>query len=116
MQGTSYGSGQDNQGTCSYGSNMADTNDLPWSSGLSMTVAMNDDQFGSSVACGMCITFQGTGSGIGTMPIPGTSPCMWRYATQSMLVWPAVLVQSRHACLACCAGRIKTFNSEHASA
>ncbi|KAL3144188.1 hypothetical protein ABBQ32_003969 [Trebouxia sp. C0010 RCD-2024] len=69
--GTSYGSGQDYQGTCSYGSNMANTNDLPWSSGLSMTVAMNDDQFGSSVACGMCVTFQGTGSGIGTMPIPG---------------------------------------------
>lgn len=71
MQGTSYGSGEDYQGTCSYGSNMADTNDLPWSSGLTMTVAMNDAQFGSSVACGMCITFQGTGSGIGTMPIPG---------------------------------------------
>ena len=53
---------------------MADTNDLPWSSGLDMTVAMNDDQFGSSVACGMCVTFQGTGSGIGTMPIPGTLP------------------------------------------
>lgn len=71
LQGTSYGAGQDSQGTCSYGSNMANTNDLPWKSGLSMTVAMNDDQFGSSVACGMCITFQGTGSGIGTMPIPG---------------------------------------------
>lgn len=69
--GTSYGSGQDNQGTCSYGSNMANTDGLPWSSGLTMTVAMNDDQFGSSVACGMCITFQGTGTGIGTMPIPG---------------------------------------------
>ena len=38
-----------------------------------MTVAMNDDQFGSSVACGMCVTFQGTGTGIGTMPIPGLS-------------------------------------------
>lgn len=71
-QGTSYGAGQDNQGTCSYGSNMANTNDLPWSNGLTMTVAMNDDQFGSSVSCGMCVTFQGTGTGIGTMPIPGT--------------------------------------------
>lgn len=51
---------------------MANTDDLPWSNGLTMTVAMNDDQFGSSVACGMCVTFQGTGTGIGTMPIPGT--------------------------------------------
>ena len=50
---------------------MANTDDLPWSTGLTMTVAMNDDQFGSSVACGMCITFQGTGTGIGTEPIPG---------------------------------------------
>ncbi|KAA6428967.1 MAG: hypothetical protein FRX49_01077 [Trebouxia sp. A1-2] len=69
--GTSYGAGQDNEGTCSYGNNMANTDGLPWSSGLTMTVAMNDPQFGASVACGMCITFQGTGTGIGTEPIPG---------------------------------------------
>lgn len=69
--GTSYGAGQDDQGTCSYGTNMANTDSLPWSSGLTMTVAMNDPQFGASVACGMCITFQGTGTGIGTEPIPG---------------------------------------------
>jgi hypothetical protein len=50
---------------------MANTDGLPWSSGLTMTVAMNDPQFGASVACGMCITFQGTGTGIGTEPIPG---------------------------------------------
>lgn len=50
---------------------MANTDDLPWSSGLTMTVAMNDAQFDSSVACGMCITFQGVGTGIGTEPIPG---------------------------------------------
>ena len=52
---------------------MANTDGLPWSSGLTMTIAMNDDQFGNSVACGMCVTFQGTGTGIGTEPIPGES-------------------------------------------
>lgn len=74
LQGTSYGEGEDSKGTCSYGTNMANTNDLPWSNGLTMTVAMNDAQFGSSVSCGMCVTFQGTGTGIGTMPIPGMVP------------------------------------------
>ena len=52
---------------------MANTDGLPWSNGLTMTVAMNDPQFDGSVACGMCITFQGTGTGIGTEPIPGTA-------------------------------------------
>lgn len=90
--GTSYGAGQDDQGTCSYGNNMANTNGLPWSNGLTMTVAMNDPQFDGSVACGMCITFQGTGTGIGTEPIPGGTE------------WQTALVTNR--CPECLEGSI----------
>lgn len=71
MQGTFYGqqSGQDDMGACSYGKGVSDTLKLDWSNGVAATVAMNDCQFQESLACGLCLYFRGTGSGIGTTPL-----------------------------------------------
>lgn len=69
MQLTSYGSQQDYQGACSYGTNFANTVNLPWRTGVPHTVALNADQFGGGLACGMCILYRGTGTGLGTVPV-----------------------------------------------
>ncbi|DBA71605.1 TPA: hypothetical protein ACH3X2_001069 [Trebouxia sp. C0005] len=74
--GTFYGLGSDNQGACGFSGNGANSLSLPWSSGTTLTVAMNDDQYSVGITCGMCIKFRGTGTGIGTQPIPQT----WQYA------------------------------------
>ncbi|KAL3139257.1 hypothetical protein ABBQ32_006023 [Trebouxia sp. C0010 RCD-2024] len=50
--------------------------DMPWSTGTTMTVAINDFQFASSLSCGMCVKFRGVGTGIGTQPLPQ----QWQYA------------------------------------
>ena len=74
--GTSYGLGQDYQGSCSYGSapGGANTNTAPaWRNGIDMTVAMNGLQFANASLCGACISFIGLGSGIGTSE---SSPCV----------------------------------------
>jgi len=71
-QGTFYGLGQDSQGTCSFSQNFANTNDLPWSTGTALTLALNNDQFANSAGCGMCVMYRGTGAGLGTTPIPAT--------------------------------------------
>ena len=42
-----------------------------------MTVAMNDDQFAGGAACGLCVMFRGTGTGIGTVPV---STNEWTFA------------------------------------
>lgn len=67
---TSYGTGNDYQGACSYGANFANTVDLPWRTGTDLTLALNNDQFGGSAACGLCVMYRGLGSGLGTVPIP----------------------------------------------
>ena len=71
MQGTFYGQ-QDNQdaaGACSYSANFANSNNLAWSKGTDMTVALNDAQWAGGAGCGLCVRFRGTGAGIGTTPI-----------------------------------------------
>jgi len=72
-EATFYGhqEGQDAAGACSYSENFANTNSLPWSTGISTTIALNDAQFEAGLACGMCIMYQGTGEGIGTTPLAG---------------------------------------------
>jgi len=71
LQATFYGheEGQDAQGACSFSENFANTNGMPWSKGISTTIALNDAQFDNGAACGMCIMYQGTGEGIGTTPL-----------------------------------------------
>ena len=78
MQGTYYGQ-QGNQnaaGTCSYGSDNANTMGLEWTSGTQATIALNANQFQQGLACGLCMYFRGTGGGIGTTPIPAD----WQFA------------------------------------
>ena len=70
LQGTFYGAGQDDQGTCSFSQNFANTNLLPWTNGAKLTLALNNNQFDNSAACGLCLMFRGTGAGLGTTPIP----------------------------------------------
>ena len=77
LQLSSYGTGSDSAGTCSYGANFADTVNLDWSTGTELTVAMNDDQFDGGLACGLCVMFRGTGTGIGTDPV---STDKWQFA------------------------------------
>ena len=71
QQATFYGhqEGQDAQGTCSFSENYANTNGLPWTQGISTTIALNDAQFENGKGCGLCIMYRGTGSGIGTTPL-----------------------------------------------
>ena len=76
LQGTYYGLGSDNQGACGYGPSAANSTSMPWSTGTALTVAINDDQYSGGITCGICIKFRGTGTGIGTQPIPQT----WQYA------------------------------------
>lgn len=54
-----------------------DTNSLPWTKGVSTTVALNDAQFANGAACGLCIMYQGTGEGLGTTPL-GTGDRWYR--------------------------------------
>ena len=70
-QATFYGheEAQDAQGACSFSENFANTNNLPWTKGISNTIALNDAQFANGAACGMCVMYQGTGEGIGTTPL-----------------------------------------------
>lgn len=37
--------------------------------GVMTTIALNDQQFSSGAACGLCLKFRGTGEGLGTTPI-----------------------------------------------
>lgn len=74
-QATFYGheEGQDTQGACSFSENFANTNNLPWTKGISNTIALNDAQFANGAACGMCVMYQGTGEGLGTTPLATVS-------------------------------------------
>lgn len=66
VQGTFYGQqqAQDSYATCSLSENYANVNHLPWTTGISTTIALNGIQFADSAACGMCIMYRGAG------PIP----------------------------------------------
>ena len=68
---TFYGAGSDAAGACSFGK--SNSNSLPWSSDTQTTIALNQPQYGDSAPCGMCVQFEGLGSGLGLTPIP-TSP------------------------------------------
>lgn len=73
--GTFYGmgdGGDDTRGACSFSENFANTHALPWTKGVAVTLAMNDAQFESGAACGLCVRFRGTGAGLGTTPLPTT--------------------------------------------
>lgn len=76
LQATYYGKDGDNQGACSFGASKANSMGLPWSTGTSLTVAVNDFQFADGLSCGMCVKFRGVGTGIGTEPLPQ----QWQYA------------------------------------
>jgi hypothetical protein len=59
----------DTQGACSFSDNFANTNGLPWTKGVAVTIALNDAQFASGAGCGLCVRFRGTGEGLGTTPL-----------------------------------------------
>ena len=59
----------DTEGACSFSDNFAATNNLPWTKGVAVTIALNDAQFASGAACGLCVRFRGTGTGLGTTPL-----------------------------------------------
>ena len=74
-QGTYYG-GQGGGGHCSYQMNSAYS--------VSGTgVAINAAQYAGSATCGLCVAYRGTGTGVGTAPIPTT----WQYATGTHILW-----------------------------
>lgn len=62
--------GPSTTGHCSFGFSNSYT--LPWSTGITNTIALNKPQYGDSTPCGMCIQYQGTGAGLGLTPIPST--------------------------------------------
>ena len=76
LQATFYGTDGDKDGACGYSASKANSMNLPWASGTTLTVAINDFQFASSLSCGMCVKFRGVGTGIGTQPVPE----QWQYA------------------------------------
>ena len=84
LQGTYYGTNGNVNGSCGFGGNGANSLKMPWTSGTTMTVAVNDDQFAEGLTCGLCIKFRGIGTGIGTQPIPQT--------------WTNAIVDNRYAC------------------
>ena len=86
LQGTYYGIGENRQGACGFGQNGANSTHQPWSTGTTLTVAINDAQYSGGVTCGMCIKFRGVGTGIGTQPIPQT----WQYALVDNRFVPAL--------------------------
>ena len=61
-QGTYYGDAG-GAGTCSF--QYSDAQALPWASGTSFRVAMDQPFFYGSQTCGMCIAMRGTGPGSG---------------------------------------------------
>ncbi|KAK9824131.1 hypothetical protein WJX72_008013 [[Myrmecia] bisecta] len=65
---TYYGSSGAN-GHCSY--HMSGAQGLPWGQNVNF-VAINSGQYQNSATCGMCIQYQGTGSGAGANPVPST--------------------------------------------
>ena len=75
-QATFYGKDGDKDGACGYSASKANSMSLPWASGTTLTVAINDFQFASALSCGMCVKFRGVGTGIGTQPVPQ----QWQYA------------------------------------
>ena len=84
LQGTFYGKGQDDQGACGFSSSAANSLNLPWTSGTTLTVAIDDFQYADGLSCGMCLKFRGVGTGIGTTPVPQT----WQYAlVNNRYVW-----------------------------
>ena len=75
-QGTFYGQqqAQDSYAACSLSENYANVNHLPWTTGISTTIALNGIQFADSAACGMCIMYRGVGLDIGMWLSRSTVP------------------------------------------
>ncbi|KAK9830390.1 hypothetical protein WJX72_011477 [[Myrmecia] bisecta] len=69
--GTFYGqqSNQNDNGTCTFGSNYGNTLGLEWSKGVQTYIALNRPHFDRSNACGLCLMYRGTSGGIGVTPI-----------------------------------------------
>lgn len=61
MQATFYGQqqAQDSYAACSLSENYANVNNLPWTTGISTTLALNGIQFADSAACGLCVMYRG---------------------------------------------------------
>jgi hypothetical protein len=62
LQGTFYGQqqDQDGRGACSFGDTLGvNTDDLAWTTGAAVSLAINSDQFDGSKACGMCVMYRG---------------------------------------------------------
>jgi len=72
-QATFYGQqqAQDSYADCSLSENYANVNHLPWTTGISTTLALNGVQFGDSAACGLCVMYRGTRPGCRSGPGPG---------------------------------------------
>ncbi|KAK9822508.1 hypothetical protein WJX81_007870 [Elliptochloris bilobata] len=77
-EATFYGQqqAQDSYADCSLSENYANVNHLPWTNGISTTLALNGIQFADSAACGLCIMYRGRGGGLGTTPVPTTAWAM----------------------------------------
>lgn len=75
-QGTFYGQqqAQDSYAACSLSENYANVNHLPWTTGISTTIALNGIQFADSAACGMCIMYRGVGLYLGVWLLRSTVP------------------------------------------
>lgn len=63
-QATFYGQqqAQDSYADCSLSENYANVNHLPWTTGVSTTLALNGIQFADSAACGLCVMYRGAHS------------------------------------------------------
>ncbi len=61
VQATFYGQqqAQDSYAACSLSENYANVNNLPWTTGISTTLALNGIQFADSAACGLCVMYRG---------------------------------------------------------
>ena len=60
------------QGVGACGLEKTNAQKLPWSTGIKNNVAMNDPQFANSASCGLCLTYRGTGAGVGQTLIADT--------------------------------------------
>lgn len=76
---TDFGKTYDGEGTYytltgvgNCGFEFTDAKALGWSTGIDTFVAINKEQYAASATCGLCLSYQGTGEGIGLAPIPTT--------------------------------------------
>jgi len=87
-QATFYGQqqAQDSYADCSLSENYANVNHLPWTTGISTTLALNGVKFGDSAACGLCVMYRGTRArAAAPVPVPAQALCLWGRLTPRSL-------------------------------